>query len=40
MEYLNWMADHWLLTIVLAFIVSGAARSFGLGLLAALVKRG
>lgn len=23
MEYLNWMADHWLLTIVLFMIVFG-----------------
>lgn len=23
MEYLNWMSDHWLLTIVLAAIVFG-----------------
>jgi hypothetical protein len=23
MEYLNWMAEHWLLTIVLAAIVFG-----------------
>jgi hypothetical protein len=24
MDVLNWMADHWLLTIVLAMILSGA----------------
>lgn len=23
MEYLNWMAEHWLLTVVLAMIVFG-----------------
>jgi hypothetical protein len=25
MEVLNWMAEHWLLTIVLAWIISGSA---------------
>jgi hypothetical protein len=23
MEYLNWIADHWVITIVLALIVNG-----------------
>jgi hypothetical protein len=23
MEYLNWIADHWLITIVLAMMISG-----------------
>jgi lipoprotein signal peptidase len=27
MEYLNWIADHWLITIVLAMIVSGAMQN-------------
>lgn len=27
MEYLNWIADHWLITIVLALILSGAIQN-------------
>ena len=39
MEVLNWMAEHWILTIVLATIVTGGvSRSLAI-VLAVMVKR-
>jgi hypothetical protein len=39
MEVLNWMAEHWLLTIVLALIASGAAHNTARAIAIAVMKR-
>lgn len=39
MEFLNWMAEHWLLTIVLAGILSGAVRATLVALIVAVTRK-
>jgi hypothetical protein len=38
MEVLNWMAAHWVLTIVLALIASGAVQRIGAMIVVACSK--
>jgi hypothetical protein len=37
MEYLNWMAEHWLLTIVLVWLVTGGTASLMRGFASAII---
>jgi hypothetical protein len=37
MEYLNWIAEHWLLTIVLVWLVTGGTATFMRALASAIV---
>jgi hypothetical protein len=40
MEYLNWIAEHWLLAIVLTMIISGGFQNMVRAMAKAYVERG